>query len=87
MRPFVLILKLGLVTLRFNTIFIMPFSIELFSVSFTPWYLAAWNALAVDQYVNKPEENAKKNPAAADNDTAEPTDVKSLEEQTETIEE
>ena len=55
MRPFVLILKLGLVTLRFNTVFIMPFSIELFSVSFTPWYLAAWNALAVDQYVNKPE--------------------------------
>lgn len=67
----------------------MPFSIEPSPLAFTPcpWYLAAWNAMAVDQYANKPKENAKKNPSVDDNDTTEPADVKSPEEQTETIEE
>ncbi|KAJ7389400.1 Interferon regulatory factor 2 [Desmophyllum pertusum] len=28
---------------------------EVFPFPYTPWYLAAWNAMAVDQYVERPE--------------------------------
>jgi len=34
--------------------FILYF-VETFPFSYTPWYLAAWNAMAVDQHVEKPE--------------------------------
>ena len=46
--------------------------VETFPFSYTPWYLAAWNAMAVDQHVENPEEekSAQKSDGA-ENDSSE----------------
>lgn len=39
----------------FLKVFLLYF-VETFPSSYTPWFLSAWNAMAVDLYVENPEE-------------------------------